>query len=540
MVVRLNYKSRDLNPSALARSLADKLGLPYSDPIRRQVDAKPFRVGDIPKFSLFDRDASLWRVQSDKRSIAANLIDRHARHIEAIIRRNKEPFKIREMVKIQDGWVGVGSPINVGYEAVPVYVHQNNETRLVFAYRSKSQECWRRFAGFSIYHNIFWKGSQRDGEHLQNFHFDIQNIIDRVYHDAPIVYTLKGGYTKLETFGINAVAKTKDGQAVAHTLILRTEEDIQDSMREGISSLTFAEPGDGIDRLVSFWWSGNSKEGAYGYHLNLVVSNARYYLCIAITDDGLFLKYLQPKNPAGINEVGAPLKAGLLDSEQSWLLTPLLDYSNYAVSAAEKRQIQGAREARSNDTIMFDLQYGARRQRILGLHDDPSSPLFELNAGLYRIYRLMRTERYSDVNRFLQGICSNGHELPLEEHLPMRIVSADSLLFDRRYSQLQHALDFAIDSLLTLPNGQTEIPDNERRRLKQEYDLTEREVSTLLRYAKFMINKMSEFKFGSVEYGCSDYLQEQYQLVWDRVERHLSNMADRWAKDYGEATQPMY
>lgn len=536
MLVRLNYKSRDINPASIARSLAEKWGLPYADPIRKK-EARPFRTGEIPKFHLFDRESSLWHVHSHERSTAARLIDDHQYNIEQIIRTNKEPFRIREIVNLGDSWVGVGSPINVGYEAIPVYVHQNNQTRLVFAYRSKSQESWRRFAGYSVAHGIFWKGNPTNDhseEHLQNFHFEIQRIIDEVYARTPIIHTLKGGTTKLEQLGVNAVAKTDDQQKIAQALIIRTEEAIQASMREGARQLTFEKDGDGISHLVSFWWSGDPKEGAYGHHLNLVVSNARDYMCIGVTDDGIFLKYLQPKNPDQINPVGAPTKTVTLSSEYSWLLTPLLEYSEYAVSAVEKRRIQGAREVRANATVMLDLSGGSRRQRILGLHDDTTSPLFELNAGLYPVYRLMRWERYDSVNSFLHGICSNGHELPLADNLPLRVVAVDFRLFDQRFTELKTALDIAIDLMLELPNGQRDLPQKNLLRLRSEYNLTTRELNAILRYGKFLINNMSKSKYGSDEYEADPTLQQIYVEATNKVERRITEMADRWAKDSQE------
>ncbi|VVC04139.1 Uncharacterised protein [Candidatus Bilamarchaeum dharawalense] len=544
----LKYNPHCIDPSVIARSLAYKWGMPFADPIvlpkQTPKPARIFEVGQVPKkFTTLDPNATI-AVESSERTTAELLVKRYDTYIRELMAQNPEAFRIREVINIQDGWVAVGSPINIGYQAIPVFVHVNGETRLNFAYRSKSQESWRRFVGEVRYidnegktRKIYWKG---ENEHLQNFDWDIQKTIDAVYAKAHTLHVLSHGRScmlfSLQQLGINAVAQGEYELQVAENMIKNAERMIQNSMKSGAPPLDFQRPEDKPSTLVGFWWSGDKKEGAYGRHLNFVVSTKFHDLCIAVTDEGLFMKYAQAKNPPGINIVGAPVRGAVLSNPMSFLLTPIVEYAEYVEKTARERKLDGARGVRVQDTVSFDMSHGTTRKRILGLHDDPSSPLFELNAGLWRVYRLMREERYQEIDAFLESIRSNGRILPLADHLPMRVVHADSGLVTKRYDQLSKALDKYIDLFLELPSGESDIAQRHRASLMLEFDLTSRELTALTRYTRFVITQMQRYGYGSDDYASNPDYQKALAEKFQRVRSHLDTMADRWARDQEEST----
>ncbi|MFH1520792.1 MAG: hypothetical protein ABID61_04050 [Candidatus Micrarchaeota archaeon] len=499
---------------------------------------KIMKVGEIPETSThFDKTAVLSTLKPKDQEIARTLFERHDGHIATVIKSNPEVFKVRELVEVDGGVVGIGSPINIGYSVVPVYVRSDGETKLVFAYRSKSQESWRRFAGYvqctdqsGDTHNIFWKGENKHSEHIQNLHWKIQRAIDLVYAQTqkPIVLSLSADSPAhhLSQLGINAVVCNDRESRIASSIITNAEQLIQDAMLEGTIKLALID--DKPNSLVAFWWSGDSKEGAYGFHLNFVVACRTHLCCVAVTDEGLFIKYFQPFTP-GINSVGAPIKGTLPSDDNFWLLTPILEYSSFADKLAATRRKKGVTLGLRN-TMMFDPLEGSTRKRISGLHTDPDSQLYELNTGLRRVFRLMREERYSDIADVLQKICSNGRKLPSSASLPDTQLTSDPSAVHGRLITLQNALDQFIP-LLSDSGRVIDISEYDRTRLMEEYNLTTRESYALLRYARFIMNYADRLSAELAAGNDSGAAAARYNRKKAEIDRCLAHRAEVWAMD---------
>ncbi|MFH0884215.1 MAG: hypothetical protein V1861_00725 [Candidatus Micrarchaeota archaeon] len=339
----------------------------------------------------------------------ADISNRYSQHMLEIVFLNVPAFAIlpEHTIEINNRRVRFGSPMKTGkYESIPVYVEDEaGHTRLVIAYRSGSQGCWRRFAGFAG--GIYWKGKS---EHLQNFDFRIQMKLDAIYDSTPAkaVFGPDDYALSLEDLGMSAerICGANNGiYATAAALICNTEHFLQDAMLRLPEPFDVHAAGNKPGRLIAFWWAGNA-EDPYGRHVNLMVlsRNMKYIYCLALTDDGMFPKYIQNAAAYGINGAGAPELGVPIPEESLWMLTPIVEYD----SQCDKVKREDAMEAEIHGTVVG----GGRRVRILGVHENTKSPFFELNNGMSDYYRLLRSENFGLINAKLRRILEDGGELP--------------------------------------------------------------------------------------------------------------------------------
>jgi len=339
----------------------------------------------------------------------ACLANRFSQHMPGIVFQNASVFAIlpEHTIKINNRAVRFGSPMKTGkYESIPVYVEdETGQTRLVIAYRSGSQACWRRFAGFAC--GIYWKGKS---EHLQNFDFRIQMKLDAIYDSTPAkaVFGPDGNALCLEDLGISAECICRGDGILAITaagLITDTEHILQDAMLRLQEPFDVHASGNKPNRLIAFWWAGNA-EDPYGRHVNLMVlsRNMKYIYCLALTDDGMFPKYIQDASAYGINGAGAPEYGVPIPEESLWMLTPIVEYD----SQSDKVKREGTLEAHIHGTVVG----GGCRVRILGVHENSKSPFHELNNGMSDYYRLLRSENFNLADAKLRRILERGGELP--------------------------------------------------------------------------------------------------------------------------------
>ncbi len=313
----------------------------------------------------------------------------------------------RHTIEFDSRRVMFGSPLKTGkYESIPVYIDdESGQTRLVLAYRSGSQGCWRRFAGFMS--GIFWKG---ESEHLQNFDFRIQMKLDAIYESMPAQAVLgpDGNPFSLQDLGISAEGVCRgDSEIYGNSIALigGAERVLQGAMLHQQEEFDVHAEGNRPGRLIAFWWSGNA-EDPYGRHVNLMVlsRNMKHLYCLALTDDGMFPKYVQGAASDGINSAGAPLTGVDIPEESLWMLTPIVEYD----SQCDKVKREDTMEADIHGTVVG----GGNRVRILGVHENSKSPFYELNNGMSDYYRLLRSENFGLVDAKLRRILEAGRRAP--------------------------------------------------------------------------------------------------------------------------------
>jgi hypothetical protein len=288
-------------------------------------------------------------------------------------------------------------------------------------------------------------------------------------------------------------------------LIVLEEAALQKAMRSGAEPFDINDTGNQPTTLVNYWWAG-SPHGAYGRHMNLIASSKDYLYCIAITDDGLFPKYIQDIRAGGINSAGAPSRGVPIPRELKWLLTPIVEYNGEKKYALEHRH--------SNLAIVPTLALGGSRVRIFGAHETPKSPLFELNNGLADLYRLLREGRYDAVQSRLEEIGENGGALPLLSQRPPDIV-------DKR---IRHLADKRLEELFTAYNLLCEGklgPDTQSGRANMElFRITERELELFRRYREFIKSWMDDLG-----------AERPPQFAVEQLTVRFDRMAVQWAKD---------
>jgi hypothetical protein len=313
----------------------------------------------------------------------------------------------RHTIEFDSRRVMFGSPLKTGkYESIPVYLDdESGQKRLVLAYRSGSQGCWRRFAG--VISGIFWKG---ESEHLQNFDYRIQMKLDAIYDStfAQSVLGPDGNPLSLEDLGISAEGVCRgdnDLYANSVALIAGSERVLQGAMLHQQKEFDVSAEGNKPGQLITFWWAGNA-EDPYGKHVNLMVlsRNMKYLYCLALTDDGLFPKYIQGAESDGINSAGAPSSGVPILKESLWLLTPIVEYDSLCSKVKDEETL----EADIHGTVIG----GGNRVRILGVHENSKSPFFELNNGMHDYYRLLRSESFGLLDSKLRRVLDNGGVLP--------------------------------------------------------------------------------------------------------------------------------
>jgi len=410
------------------------------------------------------------------------VLERFNRHMAAVASANASSFATipQYTLKIGPHRVMFGSPLKtLHYDSIPVYVSEDSgPDRLVIAYRSCSHGCWRRFAGriFGIdpfgfmWNGAYWKGQH---EQLQNFDYRIQKTLDAIFDSVPGKPAIgpDGSMLPLDDLGITAesVAGTSGPPYEASRFLLfGSETEIQNSMLSRAVQYDVISKGRKPHQLLCFWWEG-SLEDPYGRHVNMMVRSAdgRYLYCFALTDDGIFAKYVQPGSDGAINCAGAPRRTVLIRDEFKWILTPILQYGE---ESDLSRWISGfGLDAHATCT-------GARamgdRVRIYGLHEYSKSPFFELNNGMSEYCRLLRAENYAAVDSALRRIISKGGMLPQSSALasPPAIRSMD---VDDRMQELLEAFHLY---------SKGSLDDEAKKRLR----INGRECALLKRYHAFM------------------------------------------------------
>ncbi|MBU0532544.1 hypothetical protein KKB44_03555 [Candidatus Micrarchaeota archaeon] len=424
-----------------------------------------------------------------------------------VMRYHPEPFRISRIVKINGSEAFVGSPMHFSqYDAIPVYVRANgDELRLTFAYKSKSQDCWRRFAGYL--RGIFWKGSS---EHLQNFHWRIQKALDYVYENERHTDITMGSSKPIDiTEAICPAAVQREPRLTetALKIILHSEDVLQTQMSLGSVPLNAEqERTETRMELVDYWWGG-SIEGPYGRYMNLIVRSSNYLYCMALTEADLFLKYAEHRNEGGINSAGAPLRGVPVPKSERWLFTPAVEYDGQ-----EKEAVYENPRISVHGTIAIG---GGNRVRVNGIHNTEKSPFFKLKNGLSDVSRLLWSEKFDDAERKLRGIMETGGDLPLIEtppNLPPKEVLDEDA--EQRHIQLISAFERYF-SYHTHPDW-----EQKKRNVIAQYAITESEFALFKRYAEWA----KGWKTYAVSYGDLDQ--------WTRatIETRLEKLAMKWAE----------
>ena len=432
----------------------------------------------------------------------------HESRMAAIVSRQPEAFTISETISIGKYVVGIGRllrPKSVDgsdpYDTIPLYISEpGKQTQLVFAYRSKSQDCWRRFAGYL--YDVYWKGPS---EHLQNFDWRIQRKLDEVcdgVHPLQLRDT-DGSPLDLADLSINRGHSNSSCAMTGSAIIAASEQILQHSMLEQVPP--FDPHGYGVkpETLVDYWWCGKP-EDPYGRHLTLLVASEKYLYCIGVTDEGLFLKFIQHRDISDINLAGAPAKGVLIEPHDSWILTPILEYRDYARGP----QLGGVKNYVVRGTILG----GGERVRINGVHDDAWSPLIEINNGLAVLPRMIRRADFVSANGELQKIRVDDGKLPLSKDPPERVPAAEIIhIIDRRETEL-------LEAFRALLSGELDPSTLSGRTKMTEFHITSLEAAVLLRYRESL---------GPM----ANHLEARSDPSVNLFRKRLRLMAAQWAQD---------
>jgi hypothetical protein len=397
-----------------------------------------------------------------------------------------------------------GSPLELGkHNAIPLYVTHQDQTAMIFAYQSKSHACWRRYAGFLA--GIFWKGRS---QHFQNFDWRIQKELDCIYYSRPSV-PLKGpdgDLLKLSDFGLTAAqAADERHQKAAGLLVIGCEDILQGAMEAGAKPFDIHDEGNKPELLLDYWWAGREDE-AYGIHLNMMVvsRNRNYLYCIAVSDDGMFPKYVQDFGSTGINAVGAPATGVPFSKEHGWLLTPIVEYSD------ETRDVE--KEAAEQVVIKSTVLGGGNRVRVRNAHTSEKSPFFELNNGMACFYRLLRAGAHEEAGKGLQKILATKGRLPVSA-TPQQDAAVSGREVEDRHHQL-------IEAYHDFEKGLLDPAAEEGRSRMARLSVGRRELVVFRRY----LASANGWKNGNPE-------AEVPVFVGQRLMKRLEWMARQWVAD---------
>lgn len=423
------------------------------------------------------------------------------RQIRGLMGLHPLPFRISRMVKINGSLVRFGSTMKLSrYDAIPLFITKDDRTYLVFAYQSMSQASWRRFAGYKDC--IFWKGRS---EHLQNFDYRIQRVLDGIYDKS--VPTLIGKGTDLlglQDLGLNVFKFDGESRKAADHIVKSVEDVLQGSMVDNEPHIDFTKQGNLPHRLISYWWAGNDG-GVWGRYLSLVCESANrdYIYGIAITEDGMMLQYIQRERQGevGINTAGAPALGVPVPKEYDWLFTPVFEYSS------QVREVKAENVSRLE--VIGTVLGGGHRVRVWGLHESTKSPFFQISNGFNDVYRMLRREDNAGVERFMNRIISDGGELPRIGTPPAEPRS------DRLRIEADARWDTLFKAFSEYVYGRLDLGTEHGRRYAIENGIGKRELKLFQRYSRFV----------------DDWNGDVDSPVVHMVKNRFMKEAERWARD---------
>ncbi len=333
--------------------------------------------------------------------------------MRAFMAGNSDVFTPASVIRINDGQVAYfGKPMKLGDGitsrvdyAIPVYIHSSppGETRLVIAYLSQSQGVWRRFAGCDQPNGHYCKGAshQASDEHLQDFDWRIQQSLDRIFSETPPKAIIGAKLGDLGLFARSASPKSAELR-----LIISAEKRLQDGMSSQAADFDLSDEGNRPSRLVGCWLGGK-EDGVYGRHLNIVVrsENGKFDYGIAVTEDGIFVKFIQDARSGSVTVSGSPSIAPRLKEDDDWLMTPVIEYDS---QTKDIRDMTAPSYARRLSKPRFRKTFVAEggRERIRGMHSSSQSPLFKLSNGLDRYCDLLRLGKYEEAKAALSKIAA--------------------------------------------------------------------------------------------------------------------------------------
>lgn len=450
-------------------------------------------LGKVPGFTTLTVE-----FPEQNREICVPSALEHSERIRRIAESNPQPFRVSESFSIGKSTVMIGSPIFFdNYEAIPVYVREGGTTALNFAYRSKSQDSWRRYVG--TYGGIFWKGPS---EHLQNFDWRIQKRLDGISDSSPrhLLRSDMGNASSLDFLS-----------PLDPTYVPIAEHLLQKRMVRSHDRLDLQDPGIKPNLLVDFWTSG-SPEDSYGRHPTMIAESldGRYRYGLALTEDGLVPKFIQPSGDR-INLAGAPETGVLLRDEDGWVLTPIVEYN----SQQDKAREATGRLVEVDGTILL----GGNRVRIHGVHTSMNSPFFELNNGLDDVYRLLRCSSVDFVEAKLQAILDGRGRLPLDSNRPGQ-AEPDRAAAESRYGSLTSAF-------LRIRNGELDPGSDAGRAVLAGLFIHDNDLAVFRRYFGYLRSFQLE------GFDVPDF-------AWQRLKEKLWRMSVQWARDMEARTAPLY
>ena len=440
--------------------------------------------------------------------------------LRKLVMKIHEQFRVSSTLDVGGTRVHVCSPMQLDkYAVIPVYIEQKvGYPRLVLAYKSQSQDVWRRFAGYLA--GLYWKG---ESEHLQTLDWRIQKALDLTYESNPHVPIMKSGAPMdLKDLSLGILGSNEANRAISASLIPQSEMAIQGEMVSGQKEFDLSDRSNGPERILDYWWGGDM-EGAYGRYVNVIAlsRNKQNIYCLAVTEDGIYLKSMQDAADGRINMVGAPKRGIKVAENDKWVFSPIIEYDSQSKGVIKN----GNKDAKVLDTLAFRNN----RVRIIGTHETPSSPFFEFSNGMEGICRLMREGSLDMVRDRLDTMIAKGI-LPLSSEFPEDPSSTEVRAdFERRMATLRQAFGDYMD-------GRLDPATEQGRQRISGFMLTGRDLATFKRYKIYLDAYMGR---SDGEAGSGMNHQLESMLENGVLERKLRFMAERWAKDMNKGTMQM-
>jgi hypothetical protein len=486
-------------------------------------DASSDLIGTIPSFTAFPLSAMDIRKQdgarNDPKVVDAykRVIRLHDAFIQEMAAEYTEQFRISTTMDVDGRKVLLGSPLVFeGYPAVPVYVENDSgSTTLVFYYKSKSQDSWRRYSGALM--GIFWKGQS---EHMQNADWRIQMALDHIHQTKPAVPVTMMDGSPMSLWDISPGSEMSNtGKAeYVHLMISDSEATVQNEMAHGQEHFDIKDKANAPARIISFWWGG-SREEAYGIYMNMmaVSENGKHLYCIAATEDGIFLKFMQPAEGVGINQAGSPSRGVPISEKNRWIYAPIVEYSG-------KQSDEVIQNGNSGAEIMMTVMFGGNRVRIIGTHETGISPFFYFNNCMEDVCRLLRGEAYDAVWAKMDQHLRNG-SLP-------RIDEPDTKPSGRQVAEdFGRRLENLMSAYQEFEAGGLDPATSMGRSNLGRFQLKDRDVATFKRYRAHL--RELQVQAANDNYAKAVYTPEYLRGV---LEKKLRYMAQRWSEDMNGRT----
>ncbi len=272
--------------------------------------------------------------------------------------------------------VGDGVHSRLDY-VVPVYVTTDGNTQFSVAYLSQSQGVWRRFAGCDNLEGHYNKGNTVFAEHYQAYDLAVQEHLDSLLAAGT---PMRMAHIDLPSLGL----KPNMEKTVATTvsMVRGGEQMIQDEITRGAPVWDISDKNQLPSTFVRSWVTGWD-EGVYGKYLNVVVRSAdgKTDYCVAVTEDGMFLKFIQSVGTGQISRFGSPTQIPQLSAKTDSLMTPIIEYDVQTAQIAHEQPKIARRK-----TIVTGSQ---GRERIRRLHET-GSPLTPLLNGVSPLIYMVR------------------------------------------------------------------------------------------------------------------------------------------------------